>query len=330
MKGAVFCEYLKLVVKSVNADKCIYLHDVLSASVDAFAENVLAQAKKRYVAEMDDLFKTSKCFKEEYIFSYEPNAKEKAINWIKNHITGRNLASIYIDKFEKFRQIKDANGCLNGGKLFEYKEKNEKLIDAYNDEILKNVKNDYTIVMNKFMMSDMPKSWDDFNRYEKSVYRKCIDSMNRQLITNDKSQYENDFERFRGKRSTDSGSELYKFYKQNQASILEKNKREALNLWNSMHMDRSYANRDELLNSLDLFKFSLKSKLFECADFELFWSNFECEKSFDEIMNSIDEIESSQELPSFIYSSRSCFSNTPRHYEPIINFEDKETGKSEI
>ncbi|CAF0835377.1 unnamed protein product [Brachionus calyciflorus] len=294
MRGQVFCEYLKSVVKLINSDECINLHDILSESVKAVAENILSKAKADYTTEMEKLFNDKNtCFNESDFLSKEKTISRNFIEFMRSNIFGsNNLAENYIKKFEEFREVKDHSGKLKGGKLFEFKERNEKQANILNDKVLNDAKNNYIEKMKKFMSSDLPKSWNSFYKSENDFSSECINSMNNNLITSNKTKYLNDFKLFKGEKSYSNkpySGELLKFYNQNEQSIQDKNLRTANDLWETRKIDQRYSKKADFENALESLKSSLKNVLFECSDFDSFYSNFVNKKDIDRIRNSIIE-----------------------------------------
>ena len=289
MNGVLFADYLKKVLDLINSDKAINLHDTLLASIESVALSFFEEAKKDYLAKMESKFKNNnQPTVWSQFYAFEQTLSKNCLDSMKSNIYGsEQLCQDYIEKFEKFRNEK----------LKLFKLDNEKLCNDFNKTVFEEAKKKFTNDMKQFMADNQAKKWSDFNNNEQTAYSNCVRTLKEKIILNENEsidKYINDLKTFKEIRSYDNsliGGQLLEFFRQNEARINEKNRRDALDTWSKMNMNRKYDSKNQFRVELENYKSKLKSMLIEPSDFDKIWEKLKTELNIDGIENNIVEIQ---------------------------------------
>jgi ABC-type uncharacterized transport system YnjBCD ATPase subunit len=292
MNGVLFADYLKKVLDLINSDKAINLHDTLLASIESVALSFFEEAKKDYLAKMDGKFKNnSQPTVWSQFYAFEQTLSKNCLESMKSNIYGsEQLGQDYIEKFEKFRNEK----------LKLFKLDNEKLCNDFNKTIFEEAKKKFTNDMKQFMADNQAKKWTDFDNNEQTAYSNCVKTLKDKIILNENEsidKYINDFKAFKEIRSYDNsliGGQLLEFFRQNEARINDKTRRDALDTWNKMNMNRKYDSKNQFRVELENYKSKIKAMLIEPSDFDKIWEKLKTELNIEGIENNIVEIQSSK------------------------------------
>jgi hypothetical protein len=134
MNGKLYGEYLKLIVSSINADKTIYLHDVLSLSIRATLDEYLEEVKKIYTKKMEDAFKPSgKPVSWSDFISTENRISQECLNTLYSKIKSGYSDEMYQEYVTKFNAFK-GDGKTSGASK-KYYDINKSNIDKLNMEL---------------------------------------------------------------------------------------------------------------------------------------------------------------------------------------------------
>ena len=134
MNGKLYGEYLKLIVSNINADKTIYLHDVLSLSIRATLDEYLEEVKKVYTQKMEDAFKSSgKPVSWSDFRSTENRISQECLNTLYSKIKSGYSDEMYQEYITKFNAFK-GDGKTSGASK-KYYDINKSNIDKLNMEL---------------------------------------------------------------------------------------------------------------------------------------------------------------------------------------------------